>query len=534
MYMRFKLFLCSLCLALATFAQKGTIKVAVFSINDFHGAFVQNVSQAIPGAPSIWQTLDSLKAVYPYNITVAAGDNFGGSYFYRATQGQLLPVFFNDLGIRISALGNHEFDDGQASLAEKWSADPLLPRGWDITYVCSNVYDSNGHIPPYVKPFATTEIKLSPTKTLKAAFVGLLASSAPEQIRANNVVGLHFSGNYTHVLDSLAQTPGFKEVQEADLRMLLVHIGTIMKGGKPVWTDKDEENLARIDDKLYQGILSGHSHEPVCGRINKAQYPVVQGWWHGNYISIMKFTVDTAAMRVLDVEPEICRVPLKSRDQLSAGPLRLQMQIDSLLQTTKTPAGVPIGTKLTTATRDMPHDRTDSYRLSEVGTLVCASFAEAYRNAAARKDKDVIVGCSHFGSIRAGFSKGDVSVLEVGEALPFANALKAYAISGKQLKDLVNFGFHNKRYGWMQSAYLSIKRNDEGEVTAITYISPKGKKVKIKDNTKLILVADEFMTTGGDGYPTKYFPKEQLINTKLPKTTDAFIAYLKRLPQIPF
>lgn len=143
MYMRFKLFLCSLCLALATFAQKGTIKVAVFSINDFHGAFVQNVSQAIPGAPSIWQTLDSLKAVYPYNITVAAGDNFGGSYFYRATQGQLLPVFFNDLGIRISALGNHEFDDGQASLAEKWSADPLLPRGWDITYVCSNVYDSN-------------------------------------------------------------------------------------------------------------------------------------------------------------------------------------------------------------------------------------------------------------------------------------------------------------------------------------------------------------------------------------------------------
>ena len=81
MYMRFKLFLCSLCLALATFAQKGTIKVAVFSINDFHGAFVQNVSQAIPGAPSIWQTLDSLKAVYPYNITVAAGDNFGGVIF---------------------------------------------------------------------------------------------------------------------------------------------------------------------------------------------------------------------------------------------------------------------------------------------------------------------------------------------------------------------------------------------------------------------------------------------------------------------
>ena len=103
--MRFKLILCSLCLALASFAQKGTIKVAVFSINDFHGAFVQNVSQGIPGAPSIWQTLDSLKAVYPYNITVAAGDNFGGSYFYRATHGQLLPVFFQRLGHSHFSLG---------------------------------------------------------------------------------------------------------------------------------------------------------------------------------------------------------------------------------------------------------------------------------------------------------------------------------------------------------------------------------------------------------------------------------------------
>lgn len=88
------------------------ITVAIFSLNDFHGAFVQNKSQGIPGAPSVLQCLDSLKLVYPYNLTVAAGDNFGGSYFYNATHGVLLPVFFNDMGIRISALGNHEFDDG--------------------------------------------------------------------------------------------------------------------------------------------------------------------------------------------------------------------------------------------------------------------------------------------------------------------------------------------------------------------------------------------------------------------------------------
>ena len=92
---------------------KGDVTVAIFSLNDFHGGFVRNDYKSIPGAPAIWQTLDSLKSVYPYNVTVAAGDNFGGSFFYAATKGVLLPVFFNDLGIRLSAVGNHEFDDGQ-------------------------------------------------------------------------------------------------------------------------------------------------------------------------------------------------------------------------------------------------------------------------------------------------------------------------------------------------------------------------------------------------------------------------------------
>ena len=89
-------------ISLATWAQQ---QVAVFSINDFHGAFVRNDDKGIVGAPSLWQTLDSLKRVYPYNVTVSAGDNFGGSYFYNATHGVLFPVLFNDLGIRISSVG---------------------------------------------------------------------------------------------------------------------------------------------------------------------------------------------------------------------------------------------------------------------------------------------------------------------------------------------------------------------------------------------------------------------------------------------
>ena len=176
------------------------VDVVVFSLNDFHGAFVQNPYQNIPGAPSILQTLDSLKTVYPYNLTVSAGDNFGGSYFYTATKGQLMPVFFNMAGIRLSAMGNHEFDDGLPTLEKKWKDSPIHPAGWDITYLCSNVYDSQGAQPAVMQPFAVSSVRISPTKEARIALVSLLASSAKEQISSSKTKGTSFSGDYTHVI----------------------------------------------------------------------------------------------------------------------------------------------------------------------------------------------------------------------------------------------------------------------------------------------------------------------------------------------
>lgn len=535
-----KLSLCALMLAATAIlpSQAQTPKVgnhditfAILSLNDFHGAFVQNKDQGIPGAPSVLTTVDSLKKVYPYHITVSAGDNFGGSYFYNATKGQLMPVFLNDMGIRISALGNHEFDDGQAELMRKWKGTPLRPNNWDITYICANV-TKNGKLLPFEEPYAISEVKLSPTKTLKVALVGLLASSAKEQIRAKNIVGLEFSGKYKEILDSLKHTKTFEPVRNADIRALLLHIGTHMKNGQPEWNDKNAKNLASIDDDFYQAALTGHSHDPVCGFINKGKYPVVQGWWHGNYINVMKFTVDTVSMEVKKVEPEIVHVPLKDFDQLDKKSQRLQLQIDSLLKHTKTSAGIPIGTQLTVAKESLEHDRMDKYKESKMGELVCSSYSEAFRDLAQRKDKEIIVGVSHFGSIRGGFSKGKVSVLEVGEALPFSNALKVYKMSGKQLFELLQFGYNNKQYGWIQCSNLKVERNSANNVVKVTYVSPKGKKRIIKPKTKLFVVADEFITNGGDGYNPKYFPQSQLVDIELPATTTAFIKYLSQQPSI--
>lgn len=506
------------------------VKVAVFSLNDFHGAFVRNDAKGIAGAPAILQTLDSLKRVYPHHITVSAGDNFGGSYFYNATHGQLLPIFFNDLGITLSALGNHEFDDGQRSLGEKWADAPGRPTGWDITYVCANVRETKtGRVPSFAQPVASVPVALPGGKTLRIGFAGLIASSTPQQASVRKLAGLSFDGNYPAVLDSVLALPEGNLIKDAQLRLLLTHVGSRMSAvtGRPEWDDKDSARLAALNDPRWQGFISSHSHKRVCGYINRANYPIVQGKWHGDFISALIAEVDTTTLRVTRVTPH--SFPVTPKANLSLEAARLQARIDSLLTHTRTAGGTSIGEVLTEASHDLIHDRDDKYRQSEVGTLVCQAYAEAYRKAARLDAATPVIGCSHFGSIRAGFTKGPVSVLDVGEALPFANSLRVFRLTGRQLLSLVEFGLHNQRYGWLQTGNLHVTRDADTHVTALTYVSPDGRhKTQIKPEGKYFLVADDFITHGGDGYAPSFFPdSDEAKADNLPLTTDAFINYLR-------
>ncbi len=520
------------CTLPAAMTAQSEATVAIFSINDFHGAFIADGRKDIPGAAALWQTLDSLKEVYPYHITVAAGDNFGGSYFYQATRGTLLPVLFDGLDIHISAIGNHEFDDGQTALAAKWADSPLRPKNWKLDYVCANVRDASGKVPSFAQPFAIQPIHLKGNKTLNVAFVGLLTSTTPLQTSASKVKGLAFDGRYDRVLDSIKRIPEFASVRSAQIRLLLTHIGTKMENGIPVWDDPNGACLQQLNDTTWHGILSAHSHQPVCGNIGKSNYPVVQGKWHGNYISILKIRVDTLTMKVTGITPELC--PVREKGRLSQGAARFQAQIDSVLQHATTAGGTPLGKELTCSPADIIHERTDKWRQTAMGELVCEAYAEAYRKAAGLDAGTPIIGISHFGSIRAGFNKGKVTVLDVGEALPFANALRVYKLTGKQLRSLIDFGLHNQQYGWLQTGWLQTASKKDGHVTSLYYTGQNGKRLSLADDKDCFIVTDEFITTGGDGYLPELFPSRQEIRVgHLPKTTDAFIQYLDQFEVLP-
>ena len=518
--------------AVSPAVKNSTVTVAVFSLNDFHAGLLPNPAQRVPGAAWVVQTLDSLKRVYPYHVTVSAGDNFGGSFFYNATRKtSLMPQMFKDMGIHVSVLGNHEFDEGQEALSRKWNDVEDKPRSWEITYVGANVREAGtGRQPSYVQPWVVVPVKINEHRKIDVAFVGLSTSNTPWQASARRVAGLTFDGNYSGVLDSISHLPAYKEVEHSPVRILLCHIGTQMKDGRALWEDRDEENLRQWDASGFCGVLSGHTHLAVVGETDSRHpIPVVQGLWHGIYVSMLKCEVDTTTNKVVRVIPELVRVnPHATLDPKAA---RLQAQIEEQYQTTLF-RGIPLSQKLTYAEHAIEHDRRIAQRQSPIGQLVCESYAAAYRHDQHLPDDALVVGVSHFGSIRAGFPAGNITVLNVGEVLPFANKLNAYAYTGKQLLALMNFGYTECKLGFVQTSGVIPVLDKRGHVKSISLKLPSGKIVPIKANTRLVLVADDYMTTGGDGYPMSFFPKDKELKHTMSTSTDSFIAYLRTLKKI--
>lgn len=536
--------------ALSLTAQS-TINVAVMSINDFHGSFVRDDFKHIPGAAAVVETLDSLKKVYPLHIVVSAGDNFGGSYFYQATRPHtLLPQFFKDCGIRLSGIGNHEFDEGQPALLDRWHTNvSLRPADWDLHYVSANircdaaspVFDGTTSRPPFCEPTRVETIALPDGRNFRLAFLGLTTSSTPLQASKSKLKGLSFCGDAVGIIDSLSRTPGYEAVRQADARLILTHQGTRFapQGGfgtltmlVPRWDDADSLQLTRLNDPQFCAIISGHSHQRVSGTINEINYPVIQAGKNGQHVGITMLELDSASLQVLSAETRLVEVTPKAL--LSPKAARLQAQIEEQLATTRTRAGTPIGDYVTTVRETIPFDRVEMrHDQTRMGQLVTRSFIHAARRQKGFTDRDIIVGVSHIGCMRSGLSAGPVRVLDIGEVLPFDNAMKVFRLTGKQLRDIIDHGLHNERYGYLQFAPLTPQLDKKGHVKALTYHFDDGSQLKLSDTAVCYVVADEFLAGGGDGFNPAHLPESQMVDgLDMPHLTDVFINYLKTQKEI--
>ncbi len=112
------------------------IDLDIVDINDFHGRIDNNTM-------AFAKTVEDLKTQNPDGTLFAsAGDNIGASLFASSSQ-QDQPTIdvLNALGLQVSAMGNHEFDQGYDDLAGR------VDDAADFPYLGANVYEKGTTTP---------------------------------------------------------------------------------------------------------------------------------------------------------------------------------------------------------------------------------------------------------------------------------------------------------------------------------------------------------------------------------------------------
>ena len=478
--------------------------LSLVSFNDFHGAFASDV--AAPGAGVLVQTVLNQKMKNENTVVLSVGDNFSGSYFSRITRGNPLPEMFKMMDVKMSAIGNHEFDWGLPYLTDTAAVY--------MNFVVANIIHSEGEgdCPRWAQPVCIVNQPLKNGGAVRVAFVGLTTTDTAHKTSPENIKGLSFINPvYAARVETACR---LKNEGKVDMVVLLMHIGTNMKE-KGIIEELNAKRLPFIEG--IDAIISGHSHEVVLARVNDV--PIIQAGFNGSHVGKLNFEVKRKKGRY--------NISYIGGDTIAATGVS-NPYIDSLV--TKVVADYGLSERLTTSEDLLLHDRKVKKTYTPVGAYVTAAYAHCFLqdgNLPAGVKALPVFGVNHFGGLRASIPAGEVTRLRAGNVLPFGGDLVAYYFTGERLKQLLNDGRKNPN-GFLQSSYLELSLNDEGQIKEIRDTST-GQLVNDEDNC--VVVLDAFITSGGDGYNSALFSGYEIpeFNNRKLETTVVLIDYLKGL-----
>jgi len=438
-------------------------EIVVLSINDFHGALAPAGKNV--GAVKLVDALKAEKAKNPEGtIIVSGGDNYQGSAMSNLMYGEPVSAVFKEMGIELSAVGNHEFDWGVDRIS-KWAED----GGFD--FVCTNIYDKRTNQPvDWAEPFAIIE-----KKGVKVGFIGLATPETAYKTLKANVENYEFRDPVEVITEWV---PKVKDAG-ADIIIALTHLGSFQdKEGNITGEAAD---LCAVDG--VDAVISAHTHQRVSGLVNGK--PLVQAYKYGRSFVKLTFVFDENN-KLVSAEPFI--------DNLYARADTLKDDANMLVVYEKYNSELDpvLGKVLGKTTVDLDHDRYAGPSL--LGEWVCEIM----------KDKaGVQIAMTNGGGLRTNIPAGEITAGKLYEVMPFDNTLYTMKLSGADIKANIEHGIMNEDIGWVQIAGVRVTYNPGAEAgnRITSMVLEDGTPVEM--DKYYTVVTNDFMFTGGDKYDFK-------------------------------
>lgn len=455
-----------------------SLTIPVYHTSDVHGWYFSrpakwdkaNSTRTIGGFAALSSMLKSEKNPY---ILLDSGDTFQGTPEGTLTKGLATAKLMTQLGYSASAVGNHDYDYSEENLRKVVSAS-------SFPWLGANVYVKETGAPAgYLKPYTVVE-----RGGKRIAVIGIAGRHTATSTLPSHVKHLEFRDE----ADEAARwTEQVRKTEKPDAVVLLVHAGL----GGDVYGQVEISTWTFPADKVSYGtlpvaraakpevLLGGHNHVGMLkGYLDKESGTLLSESYFGlTSVTKIDLNFDDKTGKFTGATAEL--VPLWT-DVTGEDPAVLETLKAFSAQVDK-----EMSAKLGESAVDLTASKAGLD--SDIGNW----FADAMR-----RQSGADVALQNTAGIRAELRKGDVTVRDIFQVMPFENTLVKLTMTGDQLKrlmaDNLKGGFAKLQVSGMK---VSFRKGEKGAQD----IKLERNGAEIKPEEKLTVVTNNYLTTGGTG-----------------------------------
>jgi 5'-nucleotidase/UDP-sugar diphosphatase len=410
-------------------------------------------------------------------LLLSAGDMWTGPYEATVLEGAPMAAAMRELGYAAAAVGNHDFDFGQAALVQR-------RRDVGFPFLGANLIETaTGRQPAWAQPYVVLDVPQEGGWTARVGVIGLACQESPVTADVRNMGGIEFRP-YDHTLEEWL--PVLK-AERPDVIVALVHdaiarieplipllrrhrVAAVAAGHEHrAGILVDDNNTAAVDDDVlvcnagpYLRSLCRIDLSVVGGQLRHHQARSVE----------VKAPLDAPAP---PWSPALARIV----DEAEASATRVGGEV--LVQSTV---------------------RLDRGRDGALGQFVVDAWLEHLPFAQ--------VALTNAGGLRQDIEPGPLRLRDVVSALPFNNHLLVVDMTGAELRD--QLGNPESVVGGVTYVW----HEEAGGARVVTALYGRDGQ-QIADDAQLKVIVNDFMYRGGDRYRfTDRTPEETAVDWREP------------------
>lgn len=521
----------------------GAVDLRIIGFNDLHGNLEPPTGSSgrvvLPGGGTVdaggaafmATHIKQLRAQAANSVVVAQGDLIGASPLASALFHDEPTIdALNEMGLQVSAAGNHEFDEGYNELlrVQRGGCHPVdgcqfhpTYDGSDFPYLGANVTFKNTDFP------ALLPVWLQYVDNVPVGFIGMPLQGTPEIVSAEGIKNLDFgpevaaANKYADLLDRF----GVKTI------IMMMHQGDGVITGNPpdacgivpgVGRQIAEQVSAKIDV-----VMSAHTHQQYNCTVNDPAgnpRPFIQGLSFGRILSVVDLKIDTRTKDVI-------RAQTTATNHVVTRDVPKDAAVDALVTEAVTKAAPIANQRVGTITATISRAIVASGE-SSLGNLIADAQLEQTQVAGAQlalMNPGGVRSDLTYPSSPAGEGDGVVTYGEAFTVQPFGNVMTTMNLTGAQIKAVLEQQWQptvtrilhpsaSLTYSWSQSAAVGSKVSD---------IRLNG--TPIDPAVSYRVSVNNFLADGGDGFTEL---RNGTNRTGGLVDIDAFVSYLLGHPDI--